>query len=65
MATPARDTASKSKSTVRSLDPMDLLDVRGQLAEEEQLVRDSVARLVDEKVLPIIAECFETASLSA
>jgi glutaryl-CoA dehydrogenase len=59
VATPARSTAPKSKPGSRSLDPMDLMDVRGQLTEEEQMVRDSVARLVDEKVLPIIAECFE------
>ena len=59
VATPARSTAPKSNATTRTLDPMDLLDVRGQLTEEEQMVRDSVARLVDEKVMPIIAGCFE------
>ncbi|MGH8496512.1 MAG: acyl-CoA dehydrogenase family protein [Gammaproteobacteria bacterium] len=42
-----------------SLDPFDLYDVRGALSEEEQLVQDSVARFVDEKVLPIITEAFE------
>jgi glutaryl-CoA dehydrogenase len=59
VATPARDTVPKKRAIVRSLDPMDLFDVRGQLTEEELIVRDSVARLVDEKVLPIITECFE------
>src|SRR5215468_4099700 len=44
---------------VRSLDPIDLYDVRGQLAEDERMVQDSVARLVDERVLPIIQKCFE------
>lgn len=29
------------------------------LSEEERAVRDTVARFVDEKVLPIIADCFE------
>ena len=41
------------------LDPMDLFDVRSALTEEERMVQDSVARLVDEKVLPIIQKCFE------
>jgi glutaryl-CoA dehydrogenase len=42
-----------------SLDPLDLFDVRGALTEEERMVQDSVARLVDEQVLPIIQKCFE------
>ena len=41
------------------LNPLDLYDVRGQLSEEERLVQDSVARLVDKQVLPIIQRCFE------
>ena len=42
------------------LDPLDLFDVRGTLSEEERLVQESVGRLVDERVLPIIQECFES-----
>jgi glutaryl-CoA dehydrogenase len=42
-----------------TLDPLDLYDVRGSLSEEERLVQDSVARMVDEKVLPIIGNAFE------
>jgi len=42
-----------------ALDPLDLYDVRGQLSDEERMVQDSVARLVDEKVLPIIQGHFE------
>ncbi len=42
-----------------TLDPLDLYAVRGQLSDEERMVADSVARLVDERVLPIIGECFE------
>jgi glutaryl-CoA dehydrogenase len=42
-----------------TLNPVDLFDVRGLLSEEERMVQDSVARLVDERVLPIIRECFE------
>jgi glutaryl-CoA dehydrogenase len=41
------------------LDPLDLFGVRAQLSDEERMVEDSVARLVDEKVLPIIQGCFE------
>ena len=47
------------ESFVKALNPMDLYDVRGLLSEEEQLVQDTTARFVDEKVLPIIGECFE------
>jgi glutaryl-CoA dehydrogenase len=46
-------------ATMRSLDPVDLYDVRGQLAEDERMVQESVARLVDDRVLPIIQKCFE------
>ncbi len=41
------------------MNALDLFDLRSSLTEEEQLVQDSVARLVDTRVLPIIAECFE------
>ncbi len=41
------------------LSPLDLLNVRASLSDEERLVQDSVARMVDEKVLPIIAGAFE------
>jgi glutaryl-CoA dehydrogenase len=39
--------------------PADFLDVAAHFAPEDIAVRDSVARLVDQKVLPIIRECFE------
>ena len=45
--------------TARRLDPHDLYDVRSLLSEEERAVQDSVARFTDEKVLPIIGECFD------
>ena len=48
-----------TKNSASGLDPLDLFDVRGALSEEERLVQDTVARLVDEKVLPIIQRCFE------
>jgi glutaryl-CoA dehydrogenase len=44
---------------VQTLDPLDLYGVRAMLSEEERMVKDSVARLVDERVLPIIQKCFE------
>jgi len=49
-----------AKSSASRLDPLDLFDVRGALSEEERMVQDSVGRWVDEKVLPIIQQCFET-----
>ena len=42
-----------------SLDPLDLFALRESLTEEERMVQDSVRRLVNERVLPIIRECFE------
>ncbi|HUO82705.1 MAG TPA: acyl-CoA dehydrogenase family protein [Gammaproteobacteria bacterium] len=42
-----------------ALNPLDLYGVRDQLSEDEQLVQDSVARFVDDKVLPIIGRAFE------
>jgi glutaryl-CoA dehydrogenase len=43
----------------RALNPLDLYDVRGLLTGDEQLVQDSVARFVDERVLPSIQKHFE------
>jgi glutaryl-CoA dehydrogenase len=57
VATPSAK-SSKQKSA-RALNPLDLFDVRSLLSEEEQMVQDSVGRMVDEKVLPIIREHFE------
>jgi len=41
------------------LNPLDLYDIAAALTEEERMVQDSVARLVDDKVLPVIQKCFE------
>jgi glutaryl-CoA dehydrogenase len=41
------------------LDPLDLFDLRSLLTDEERLIRDSVARFVDERVLPVIRGHFE------
>ena len=58
MATAPADPSNKKSSSCR-LDPLDLYDVRGLLSEDEQMVKDSVGRMVDEKVLPIIQHHFE------
>jgi glutaryl-CoA dehydrogenase len=39
--------------------PFDFMDTRSLLNEEEQAVQASVARFVDERVIPVIGECFE------
>ena len=46
---------------MESLNPLDFYNIRGLLSEEEQMVQDSTARFVDEKVLPIIGKAFEEA----
>jgi glutaryl-CoA dehydrogenase len=51
------DAAESAHSKV--LDPLDLYGVRAALTEEERLVQDSVARLTDAEVLPVIQRCFE------
>ncbi|MBN8728095.1 MAG: acyl-CoA dehydrogenase family protein [Xanthomonadales bacterium] len=37
----------------------DLYDIRSLLTEEERMVQDTVARFTDERVLPIIGDCFD------
>ena len=41
------------------LDPLDLFDVRSELSEDERMVQDSVARFVDDQVIPVMQEAFE------
>ena len=41
------------------LDPMDLYDIRSELTEDEVMVKDSVGRYVDDKVIPLMREAFE------
>ncbi len=43
------------------LNPLDLYDIQAHLTDEERMVQDTVARFTDEKVLPIIGECFDQA----
>lgn len=49
----------ESKSKTAAVNPLDLYDMRSLLTGEEQQVQDSVGRFVDERVLPVIRECFE------
>ena len=46
-------------SAKRQLNPLDLYDVRAELSDDERMVQDSVARFVDDKVLPVIRDAFE------
>jgi glutaryl-CoA dehydrogenase len=47
------------KKSSHALNPLDLYDVRSLLSEDEQMVQDSVARFVDDRVLPVIQKHFE------
>ncbi len=44
------------------LNPFDLYDVASLLSEEELMIKDSVARFVDERAMPVIAEHFDNAT---
>ena len=59
MAVPSITDPMTRKPSRPRLDPMDLYDIRSQLSNEERMVQDAVARLVDERVLPIIQQHFE------
>ena len=43
----------------KALDPLDLYDVRSELSEDEVMVKDSVGRFVNDKVIPLMREAFE------
>ena len=59
MAKAAPSLPASAGKTGAALDPLDLYGVAGALSDEERLVQESVARLVDAEVLPIIQHCFE------
>jgi len=42
-----------------NLDPLDLYDVRSELTEDEVMVKDTVGRFVDDRVIPLMREAFE------
>ena len=47
------------------LNPFDLYDTASLLTEEELMIRESVARFVDERAMPIIAQHFDEATFPA
>ncbi len=51
--------SSKKQKNNKNLNPLDLLDIRSELSEEECITQDTVTRFVNKQVLPIIKEAFE------
>jgi glutaryl-CoA dehydrogenase len=47
------------KPAKAQLDPLDLFDVSSELSDDERMVQSSVARFVDDKVIPVIRDAFE------
>jgi len=45
--------------SAQHLDPLDLFDIRSELTEDELMVKESVGRFVDDKVIPLMQEAFE------
>ena len=45
--------------SAQQLDPLDLFDVRSELTEDELMVKDTVGRFVDDRVIPLMREAFE------
>ena len=45
--------------SAKTLDPLDLYDIQSELSEDEAMVKDTVARFVDERVIPVMREAFE------
>ncbi|MGI9235953.1 MAG: acyl-CoA dehydrogenase family protein [Woeseiaceae bacterium] len=45
--------------SAQHLDPLDLYDIRSELSEDELMVKDTVARFVDDRVIPLMREAFE------
>ncbi|MGI9233452.1 MAG: acyl-CoA dehydrogenase family protein [Woeseiaceae bacterium] len=45
--------------SARHLDPLDLYDIRSELSEDELMVKETVGRFVDDRVIPLMREAFE------
>ncbi len=45
--------------SAQHLDPLDLYDIRSELSEDEIMVKDTVGRFVDDRVIPLMREAFE------
>ena len=56
---PAVASVSKNHDLMQKLDPLDLYNIAEELDDEERMIRDAVARFVDERALPLIPECFD------
>ena len=41
------------------IDKLDIFNVKALLSEEELMVQESIARWVDERVIPIIGQAFD------
>ncbi len=54
-----RTSESAAAESLPTDNALDFLALDEQLDEEERITRDAVARFVDQRVLPIIADCFE------
>ncbi len=48
-----------TKPSKAQLDPLDLFDIHAELSDDEKMVQSSVARFVDEQVIPVIRDAFE------
>jgi len=45
--------------SAKQLDPLDLYDIRSELSEDEVIVKDTVGRFVDDRVIPLMQDAFE------
>jgi glutaryl-CoA dehydrogenase len=45
--------------SAKTLDPLDLYDIQSELSDDEAMVKDTVARFVDDRVIPVMREAFE------
>ena len=54
-----KDLSASARSSISSLNPLDLYDIRSQLSEDERMVQDTVARFVDERALPLMPDAFD------
>jgi len=51
--------SQRRRIAMPALDPLDLYRIADELTDEERMIRESVARFVDSKAMPLIAECFD------
>jgi len=59
MSTSIKEAPNPATAAIPTESPLDYLRLDDELTDDEKLVRDSVGRFVDERVLPIIGDCFE------